>query len=284
MSAEPTSRPPRRWLFVVPVAIGIAALALLIGLGEQPQRTPPQEVARAVRVIEVRALDVVPRAIGYGTVQPGKTWEAVAEVTGRVVERNPRLEIGALLARDEVLFRIDPTDYELAVAQAEADIRATQAQLAELDVKAANARSSLDIEDESLASSRRELERKRKLLAQGTISRSQFESQERATLAQAQSVQTQHNTLTLLPSQRRVLEAELARAQAKLRGARLDLERTTIVLPFDTRIAEVNAEQTEFVREGSVIAVADSIDLAEIQAQVPISQMRALIPGATTSR
>ena len=53
----------------------------------------------------------------------------IAEVKGRVEHVHPRLASGELIAAGEELLRIDPTEYELAVAQLEADIQQANAQL-----------------------------------------------------------------------------------------------------------------------------------------------------------
>lgn len=47
--------------------------------------------------LPVEPVDFVPRALGYGYVQPGKVWEAVAEVSGKIAYRHPELERGRLL-------------------------------------------------------------------------------------------------------------------------------------------------------------------------------------------
>jgi len=85
------------------------------------------------------------------------------------------------------------------------------------------------------------------------------------------------NTLNLIPSQRAVLEAQLERLRAQQESAQLNLERTVLKMPFSGRIAEVNVERAQYVRQGDVLAVVDSIDVAEITVQLPVSRLRPLI-------
>ena len=273
----------KRWLIIIiPILMGIMILAILIQRRSGPEQVPPTEQARSVRVIEVPAVTVVPRAIGYGSVAPGMIWEAVAEVSGRIIAMHPRLKNGEILVADSVLLRIDPTDYELALAQVEANIEAAEAQLAELKVREDNVRASLEIEEQALRLGENELERLRRLVAQGTVTRSAFEQEERTVLGQRQSVQSLNNTLNLIPAERRRLEAQLARYQAELESARLNLERTVIRMPFDGRIAAVNVERTQFVRQGEILTVVDGIAVAEIAVQIPLSRMRTLIQPEDT--
>lgn len=267
----------KRWLIVVPIIIAILLLVVLVQTRSGPQQVARDERVRPVRVITVPSTTVVPSAVGYGTVEPGTVWQAVAEVSGKVIERHPQFEKGDIIAAGAALLKIDPTDYDLTVAQAEASIRATEAQLAELEIREDNARIALAIEEEALRLGESELARKRKLVAQGTVTQSAFEQEQRSVLIQRQSVQSLKSTLSLIPAEHDLRSAELTRFQAQLQDARLDLERTVITMPFDGRVAEVNVEREQFVRQGDVLGTVDSIDVAEIAVQIPVARMRTLI-------
>lgn len=267
---------PKKWVIFLPILIGIAAIVLLKQNRTEPIQQPPKEQAKTIRVIAAPSLPVVPQATGHGTVRPSRTWEAVAQVKGKIAEKHPHVQKGAILEAGTLILRIDPTDYELAIAQAEADILAAEAQLQELDASTTNTRASLKIEQESLALNRKELERKRSLLGKGGVSASDLESQERNLLAQQQSVQAQKNALNLTPSKKALLAAQLARSQASLASAKRNLANTEIRLPFTSRIAEVRAEKDQYVREGEVLVLSDDLETAEIETQIPINQMSAL--------
>lgn len=268
----------RALLIAPPVVIGIAVLAWQLSGRKAPEQAEAEESARPVRVIEATAGDFVPRALGYGHVQPGTVWEAVAQVAGKVVYRHPDLERGRLLAADSELLRIDPANYELAVARIEANVEAVRAELEELEVRRANTESSLKIVRRTLALAEQDLARKRKLLAKKNISQTAVDETESAVLNERRQIQELQNQLNLLPAEQRVLEANLALNQALLEEARLDLERTVIRLPFEARIAEVLAEASQFVSAGQKLAVADSIDVAEVTAQIALNHMRPLVP------
>lgn len=268
---------PRKWVIILPVLIGIAAFVFLKRNEQPPVQEQAQEKARLVRVIPAPAVEVTPSTRGYGSVRPAHTWEAVARIKGEIIEKHPQLEKGAILQSGTLLLRIDPTDYELAIAESQATLAATRAQLQELENKIVNTRASLKIEQAALALNKKELERKRRLAGKGGVSRSDLESQERTLLGQQQSVQAQKNTLNLFPSQRSLLEAQLTRDQAKLTSAERNLQHTRIFLPFTGRIAAINVEQNQFVREGEVMVQADGLKVAEVEAQIPLEEMGYLI-------
>ena len=274
----------KRLLILPPVAVGIAVLAFQLSGRSAPDQAAPQEIARPVRVITVEPTDVVPRALGYGHVEPGRVWQAVAQVGGQVVEMHPLLDRGQLIPAGETILRIDPSDYELAVAQIEADLESLNAELAQLDVEQANTETLVEIGERALELAESELQRARRLRANGNISQAAVDQAANAVLTQRERLQQQLNRLALIPAERRLLEARRAQYQARLADARLDLQRTEIRMPFDARIAEVNVEETEFVNIGQVLVVADGIAVAEVNAQVAIDRMRPLVEGEAMRR
>ncbi len=267
----------KKLLIIPPILIGIAVLYFMASGRQTPERNPPAEIARAVRVIHVEPTRLVPRVTGFGSVYPGTVWSAIAQVSGEVVYVNPGLENGAILSAGTEIVRISSADFSLAIAQAQANIRSAEAKLAEIDVTEINTSALLDIERRGLELREAELARKQSLFERGTIAQSALELEQRETLAQRKKVQDLENSLRLLPTQRIVQQEQIAIYRTQLNSAELDLARTHIELPFDARIADVNVETAQFAQTGSILVVADSLDIAEIEAQIPISQFRAMI-------
>jgi len=270
----------RKLLIFPPILAGIFVVWWFASQRQLPQSLPPVEEVRNVRIIEVAPVDLVPMVSGYGTVQPGKTWKAVVQAAGEIEFVHPDLKRGAILPSGTEIFRISTRDYDLALAQAQANIDRAQAQLAELDVSSENLASSLEIERQVLGIRERELERRRKLQASGTASPTALDQETRDTLAQRKKVLDLENNLKLIPSQRTALEQQKKLNEIQLDQARVNLERTRITLPFDARIAEVSAEVAQYAQVGSTLAIADGIQTAEVEAQVPLAQFSALARAA----
>jgi RND family efflux transporter MFP subunit len=268
----------KRKLLIIPVVIvGVTIFFVFVKNRTQPEKIPLAETARAVRVIQVPRIDVVPTIRGTGTVRPSQVWNGVAQVSGKIIHTHPQLKKGAVIREGEVVLKIDPSDYELAIGQAKTSIQAGEAQLAENKVKQNNAQSSLKIEQEALRIAQEELQRKRTLITQGTVTRSELEKEERNVLAQQQSVQSLQNTINLLPAERQRLQADIARLQSQLKNAELNLERTTITMPFTGRIAETNVEIQQYVRQGDRLAIADGISKAEVEVDLSMERLSALL-------
>ncbi len=262
------------------VAAGAGILAYMVATSPPPERTPLAERATPVRVIVARTQAVAPRIVGFGLISPARIYEAIAQVSGNVEHVHPALQKGAILPAGSLLVRLAPADFNLAIAQAKANIRAAEARLAELEVSEANLVSALEIEAEALALKAADLERAETLFANGTIPQTTRDAARAALLAQRQKVQSVESSLALLPTQRAVQTEQIAVYRANLETAQLNLARTELTLPFTARVASVAVETGQFLRSGQTAAVLDGIAAAEVEAQVPIAAMRTLLQSS----
>ncbi len=232
---------------------------------QKPVRSEVGEPTRAVRIITVPKVDLIPQAAGYGSVQPAKLWTAVAQVSGRIIELHPRLRNGEIIEKDKVLFRIDPVDYTLALAK-------SKAELAELEVRERNSRALVEIEQRNLILAGNDLERIQKLVSNNTASQSDADSSERSLLNTRTSLQNLQNTLALIPTQSKVLET-------KVKQAERDLENTTVRAPFNMRVAKLSVEADQYVTKGQSMFEGDGIDRVEVVGQFAMSSLRNLFIG-----
>lgn len=265
-------------LITLPLALlGGGILAFIIARSPPPERTALVERATAVRVIVAQSQAVAPLLTGYGIVNPARTFEAVAEVGGTAEYVNPALEKGAIIPAGDTLLRLSPADFNLAIAQARANIRAAEARLAELAVSEENLKAALAIERAALALKTTDLERAESLFAGGTSSQAARDAARAAHLAQRQKTLAVESSLALLPTQRAAQVEQIAVYQASLDAATLNLARTELVLPFAARVASVTVEAGQFVRAGQVIAQFDGIEAAEVEAQLSVADLLGLL-------
>jgi multidrug efflux pump subunit AcrA (membrane-fusion protein) len=272
-----------RWklLGLVPVVLAVVIVIFLVRTKSGPVRKEIRETTHKMRVIKVPVVDLIPRTSGYGVAEPGQIWRAVAEVKGRVVEVHPELKSGALVTEGAQLLKIDPIEYELRIAEIQANITEIKTQISEYSIQEKNTAASLKIENRSLQLAEKSLDRKKSVLKDNTIAPYEFEQEERNVLIQRQRVQDLENFLNLLPSKLQVLEAKLAATDSALQQARLDLVKTVIRAPFDCRIATVSIEPNQYLAAGQLLFEAHGIAVTEVEAQVQGEQLRHLIgPGA----
>lgn len=263
----------RGLLIIPPVVAGVAIVYYAVSSREAPVRELPAESATTARVLTLKPQTFVPRIEGFGSAEPSRTWSAIAQVAGRVDYVNPKFVRGEVMRKGETLVRIAADDYELSIAQSQANIENSEAQIEELRLSRETTRLSLEIERNAYDLKQKELARQKKLVASGTISLSTLDNQEAAVLTQKARVQDQENKLALIPAQMKALETSKAVAGSEMKIALLNLERTTIAAPFDGRIAEADAEISQFIAAGTKIGSLDGMDAAEIDVQLPPAQM-----------
>ena len=259
------------------MALGVGFLAYTVSNRPPPAQNTLSERATPVRVITAAKAPLSPRITGYGLAGPSHVYEAIAQVGGATEYVNPKLKKGEFMPAGTVLLRLSQTDFNLAIAQARANIRSAEARLAELGVSQQNQIAALEIEKQALKLKENDLERLRQLVTRGAASEAAMDAVQSAWLGQRQKVLNLENAIALLPTQRQVQTEQIAVYEASLTTAELNLERTTLRVPFDARVADVSVETGQFVRIGQVAAVLDGVGSAEVEAQVSIADMIGLL-------
>jgi len=267
-------------LALPPIALGIAAAVWMIASAPGPAQIDGQALALPVRVMTALAQDIRPKATAWGNLRAADTWVAVAEVQGEVIWRHPGLEPGRLIPEGTEVLRIDPADYELALAQSQADLAALAAENAQLIAEVANTGRILDLERARLALAEADLTRTRTLAQQGTVPQLRADEAERATLLARRTVAELENAMALIPSREARIAAQTARTQAAIDRARRSLDRTVLTAPFDLRVTNVAAERFQTVAPGQVVIRGDGIAAAEVVAHLPIDSFRRLVGEA----
>ena len=116
---------------LLPAAVLVGSLAMsaaLVVARPVPEAQGVEEHHPVVAVLP--AAPGVERMLvrAQGTVEPRTENELVAEVGGRLAWVSPALETGSFFAAGEVLARIEPADYEIAVERARAAVERTRSQ------------------------------------------------------------------------------------------------------------------------------------------------------------
>jgi RND family efflux transporter MFP subunit len=197
---------------VTVLLILLAAFAIayaVIKTAPKPERKETVVKERLVEVLELKRVDSRPTWLAGGEVKASQQVALSSEVNGRVVSLHSQAVPGAFLAKGAKLAQLDPQDFQLALTQAQAAV--TQAK-ADLDIELGQGRSAA-------------LDYKNSLESRST-SRSQT----------TRSSSEQDKALMLREPQKQAKQAALARAQAELNQAKLNLKRTAITMPFDGQI------------------------------------------------
>lgn len=116
----------RRLIPLLVLFAGILAGAAIIATGPalEPQSVPPQ--VPVVKTLPATLQTVRLSVAAHGTVVPKSESDLVAEVSGRVVHVSDALVSGGFFAKGDVLVEIERIDYEVANAQAKAQLAAAR--------------------------------------------------------------------------------------------------------------------------------------------------------------
>ncbi|WP_394126361.1 efflux RND transporter periplasmic adaptor subunit [Vibrio hepatarius] len=266
----------KKLLFFPALAVGVISLIVAVELKPDLPVKPASDRARLVDTVPLELKAMAPLAIGFGKVAPKIEWNAIAEVTGKVVYRHPQLEKGQILQAGTEILRIDPLDYELKLVQAQADLKSAQTSLAKLNQEESNLKQTLKIEKNRLVIANKELERKQNLRKKGLTSQSDVDQQTQSALSQRKLVLDIENQIGLMPDEKRVAEALVKVNTSKVEEAQRSLEKTIITLPYDLRIADVEIEQNQVVNLQQTMVTGHGMDVMEVEAQLSIHDMQTL--------
>ncbi len=231
----------KRWMWmkvIFPVLIlmaGFVGMQALVQSKTPPQKTPRSNPGMLVETLTVATTDQPVKVHATGTVQSRLNVPVVPQVSGRVMRVAPGFETGGFFQQGDLLFEIDPADYQLAAERGRAEVVRAEYELAQVQSQARVARLEWDRLD---------------LGASG-----------------------KPNPLVLYEPQLKNAQAALGAAKADLAQRRLDIERTRVRTPFNGRVRSKNVDVGQYVTAGQIVAEIAGTDTAEIVVPVPLRDL-----------
>mgnify|MGYP001812611120 CR=1 FL=1 len=226
----------------VAFVIGIVGLALLLSISLRPDAPSQRPVAtsgeQVVSTVTPVAAPYQPSVRLSGVVEARTVTSIIPQVAGRVVSVSSSFRPGASVARGEVLFRIDPADYRLAVERTLAEIEVARSDLARLEAEAA---------------------------AEREIWQNQFPDRQIPDL------------IARIP-QIAAAKARIKSGEAARQAAELSLARTTVRAPFDARILDTQLDVGQVVSGSAAVGNMFSVDSIEIGVPVSAEERKLIGP------
>lgn len=219
------------------IAAGGAAWAYFKATAPVMERTQPQRQAAVVKVLPALRKDARTIITAMGTVVPSREVTIKARVSGEIQFVVPQFIPGGHFSKGDKLLSIDPSDHQVAVQKARSALEDALAALA--------------IEQGSQNIAREEL----RLLSESS----------------AETIP--HTDLALRKPQLQQAQAAVASAEADLRQAFLDLERTEVRAPFNALIIERNINVGAYVGAQDSLATIVGTDEFWIEAVVPLDKL-----------
>ena len=213
------------------VAIGVVLAALFLAvmmnvLQPDAEKTSEPEAAIAVKTEIVNRAQLAMHVESQGIVAPRTRTRIVSEVSGLVLDVADAFVVGGTFKAGDMLLKLDPTDYEVALQRAEAKVISFKALM--------------------------ELENARSVQAEKEWGMTGRPTSEAPLLALRRPY--------LLEA-----EANLLQAKAEVRQAEIKLSKTIIRASYAGMVSEKLADIGQFVTMGTAIGETFAIDFVEIR-------------------
>ena len=117
--------------FIIPVFIlGIFLFLAATLMATAPVLEPSsiEKIATTVRVVEIQPKSVQLKVNSQGSVMPSTESQLIPEVSGKVSWMSPNLVAGGYFDNQEILIRVDDTDYKTKLDRAQANLTRAEAE------------------------------------------------------------------------------------------------------------------------------------------------------------
>ncbi len=230
---------------VLSLAVLICGVVVAMWLLQTSPKAKPQKRGQSAVLVEVDTLTAVSKKIhlsALGTVQPSLEVKLQARVSGEILVMNENVIPGGYVKKGEVLFQLDPLDYEIVARQLAGEV-----QKAEYDL---------------------EIERGNQLVA-----RKEFE-------LLGEKVRPEEKNLILRQPQLRILTAALETARAKYEKVQLDIARTSVKAPFNGVVQSRYVNIGSQITVSTPLIALVGTDEFWVEVTLPVRKLRWLnIPG-----
>ena len=227
----------------VPVLLVLGAIMLAIlmsALKPEPLKAEEPEAALAVKTQILNRTEVTLSVESQGTVRPRTRTTLISEVSGTVLEVSDYFIVGGSFDVGDILMRLDPTDHEVALQRAKAQLISVNALL--------------------------ELEKARAVQA-----KKEWEMTGRP--------ESDAPILALRKPYLAEAEANILQAKAQLKQAELKLQRATIRAPYAGMVSLKSVDVGQYVTTGSRLGETFAIDFVEVRlplTEKDLSQMETM--------
>ena len=227
----------------VPVLLVLGAIMLAIlmsALKPEPLKAEEPEAALAVKTQILNRTEVTLSVESQGTVRPRTRTTLISEVSGTVLEVSDYFIVGGSFDAGDMLMRLDPTDHEVALQRAKAQL--------------ISANALLELEKARAVQAKKEWEMTGRPEADAPI-------------------------LALRKPYLAEAEANILQAKAQLKQAELKLQRASIRAPYAGMVSLKSVDVGQYVTTGSRLGETFAIDFVEVRlplTEKDLSQMEAM--------
>jgi multidrug efflux system membrane fusion protein len=259
------------------VALMTMTVLSLVGCKTEPPARAPE--ARPAKLYTVVPPDALPPRRYPAVVEATEKPELSFRIGGTITEIN--VKPGQEVKKGEVIARLDPRDYELALNRANSQLEETQAQ--ERAMKAGARPEDIRILENKVAAARTQFERDERffrqregLVERGAISREELQTAEAAFRVSRETLETAERELEKGRTGSRkedieAIEARVRDLQENVRNAKNALNDTELRAPYVARVVEKFVEVHQEVQPRQAIVNLQQLDEIKLSFDLPES-------------
>lgn len=254
--------------------IALLIIAASVWGSVQLFKTRPSKAAQAIEEsvwpVSIQTLkleNIRPSIPLYGRLEAPQSAELKAAVIADVLQINT--EEGMSVNKGELLIQLDAREFELQVAQRQADIADIDAQIAQQQRQQRDDQQNLPLEKKILALNQTAVQRLQQLQKKNLGSQADADQAKQAVVQQQLKINSREQQLAQYPLRLQQLKAQRRQRQALLAQAQLQVERCQIKAPFSGLIANVAIAQGAQVRSGDKLLRLYNPDQLRLRAQIP---------------
>ncbi len=227
------------------ILIAVAVAAAIVLTKKEPEKQAPKNTAPLVDVVKLERRDIRLSVSSQGNIAPRTETTLISEISGVVLEVSAKFVAGGFFKRGEVLLRLDPTDYEVALQQARANLLGMQAKFTQETARAEQA-----VQEWALSGRKK----------------------------------SEAPILALRTPYLEEAKANVLFAEANLKKAERKLEQTRIRAPYDGMVKDKLVDVGQYVSTGTKLAHTFAVDFAEVRLPLTDQDVAYLqLPGPAVS-
>jgi len=248
-----------------PVILALLAITLVAGCSSPQAATPPTENVESVTPVQVETVNTgsVSSESGINAkLAPSEEVQITPKMGGKITSLPVKL--GQHVEKGQLLFKLDETDAQNSLKQAEAAYRVAQANLAQTgsssDQGLVQAKNGLKQAEQALADAKINQQRMQQLFSQGAISAQQME-QANSQLTNAQT-SYENAQQSLQAAQQKtglqVSQASVNQSAVSLENAREQLANATVTAPISGFVSSVNGAVGQMSGQQPVVVIVNT--------------------------
>ena len=221
---------------IILFSAGVVTLIIFLTEPTAKRAGATKETAMLVKVTTAEHGAFQPDIVATGTVEPAQDIILSPRVNGQIIRLSDSFTPGGFVEKGEMLLQIDPADYQNTLQLRKSDLKQAMADL-------------------NIEMGRQDVARKDYQLFDDTLSK-------------------ENKALVLREPQLNAVRSRVEAAEAAVRQAKLNLQRTIIRAPFDAHILSRNANVGSQVSPGDDLGRLVGMDVYWIIATVPLSKIQ----------